>query len=291
VTAAALDPGLSAYVRLVRPRQWIKNVFVVAPLFFTPSALSSQNLALVGLAFAVFCLFASTVYIVNDYFDREADRLHPEKRNRPLASGQISPATAWVLAAVLAGIASVVSLTLMPPLFAAMAFGYLGLNLLYSMWLKHVSLLDVMIISIGFVLRVDAGAVVIGVDPTVWITVCTWLLALFLALAKRRDDLVRALSGSHRPSLGGYNLPFIDASLAMVLGSLLVSYIIYTTTNTRVPNLYLTAPFVVAGVLRYLQITLVEQRSGSPTDLALRDRFLVGTVLGWIATFGILLYS
>jgi 4-hydroxybenzoate polyprenyltransferase len=288
VPAAAATPGLSPYVRLVRPRQWVKNVFVVAPLFFTPEALTVTNVAAVGLAFVVFCLFASTVYIVNDYFDREADRQHPEKRNRPLASGAVSTTSAWALAAALAGTAIVVSLTLLPRMFAVMAIGYLVLNLLYSVWLKHVSLLDVMIISIGFVLRVDAGAVVIDVDPTVWITVCTWLLALFLALAKRRDDLVRALTGTHRPSLQGYNLPFIDASLAMVLGSLLVSYIIYTT-NTE--NLYLTAPFVAAGVLRYLQITLVEQRSGSPTELALRDRFLVVTVLGWIATFAVLIYT
>ena len=165
---------------------------------------------------------------------------------------------------------------------------YVAISVAYSLWLKHVSLLDVMVISVGFVLRVAAGAVAIDVEPTVWIVVCTWLLALFLALAKRRDDLVRALSGTHRPSLGGYNLPFIDASLAMVLGSLLVSYIIYTT---QTEHLYLTAPFVAAGVLRYLQITLVEQRSGSPTELALRDRFLVVTILGWIATFAALIYT
>lgn len=290
VTAAALDPGISAYVRLVRPRQWVKNVFILAPLFFTPSALNAQNLAVVGLGFAVFCLFASTVYVINDYFDREADREHPEKRTRPIASGEVSPAGAWALAAALAAVGAVLSLAAMPAKFAMMAFAYLILNILYSMWLKHVSLLDVMVIAIGFVLRVDAGAAAIGVEPTVWITTCTGLLALFLALAKRRDDLVRALGGSHRKSLAGYNLPFIDASLSMVLGALLVSYIIYTTTNTTA-NLYLTAPFVALGVLRYLQITLVEQRSGSPTDLALRDRFLIGTMLGWLATFAYLIYT
>ena len=286
--AATPASGFAPYVRLLRPRQWVKNVFVVAPLFFTPEAVNARYLAIVGLAFAVFCLFASTIYIVNDYFDREADRLHPEKRNRPLASGQVSAGAAWALAAALAGLAALLTLTVMPRAFALMAFGYLALNILYSLWLKHVSLLDVMVISVGFVLRVAAGAVAIDVEPTVWIVVCTWLLALFLALAKRRDDLVRALSGTHRPSLGGYNLPFIDASLAMVLGSLLVSYIIYTT---QTEHLYLTAPFVAAGVLRYLQITLVEQRSGSPTELALRDRFLVVTILGWIATFAALIYT
>lgn len=290
VTAAALNPGIAPYVRLVRPRQWVKNVFILAPLFFTPSVLGVDSLALVGLGFAVFCLFASTVYIINDYFDRDADREHPEKRHRPIASGAVSAAGAWSLAAGLALAGAALALTVMPAKFAGLAFAYLVLNILYSMWLKHVSLLDVMIIAVGFVLRVDAGAAAIGVEPTVWITACTGLLALFLALAKRRDDLVRSLSGSHRKSLSGYNLPFIDASLSMVLGALLVSYIIYTTTNT-VSDLYLTAPFVALGVLRYLQITLVEQRSGSPTDLALRDRFLIFTVLGWIATFAYLLYA
>jgi decaprenyl-phosphate phosphoribosyltransferase len=178
-------------------------------------------------------------------------------------------------------------------LFAAI---YFSINLLYSFRLKHVAILDVLIVAAGFVLRVDAGAAAIQVEPTVWIVVCTGLLALFLALAKRRDDLAKDLSEEHRPSLAGYSRRFIDQALAMILGALLVSYLIYTTDQTVIARygtdkLYLTAPFVIAGVLRYLQITVVEERSGSPTDIALTDRFLIATMFGWVVVFGLLIYG
>jgi decaprenyl-phosphate phosphoribosyltransferase len=199
------------------------------------------------------------------------------------------------IAAVLLCAAAVVAVGLLPNVVVLVAALYFAINLLYSFWLKHVSLLDVLIVAAGFVLRVDAGAAAIQVEPTVWIVVCTGLLALFLALAKRRDDLAKDLSETHRPSLAGYNRRFIDQALAMILGALLVSYLIYTTDQTVIARygtdkLYLTAPFVIAGVLRYLQITVVEERSGSPTDIALTDRFLIVTMLGWIIVFGLLIY-
>jgi 4-hydroxybenzoate polyprenyltransferase len=282
-------------LRLIRPRQWVKNAFVAAPLFFTPQAVNAAGIGRTAAAVAAFCAASSAMYILNDWRDREADRLHPEKRNRPLAAGTVSPQAAGVTFAALLAIA--LGLAAMLPLgFAGFLAAYVMINLAYSFGLKHVSLLDVLVISVGFVLRVEAGAAAIEVTPTVWILVCTFLLSMFLALAKRRDDIVRHLDGSHRASLKGYNARFIDQSLGMVLGALFVSYMIYTTDYevTRrfgTQQLYLTAPFVAAGVLRYLQITLVEERSGSPTDVVTRDPFLIATVLGWIATFAILIYG
>src|SRR5262249_44721661 len=157
-------------------------------------------------------------------------------------------------------------------------------------------IVDVMVIALGFVLRVYAGGALVAVRPTVWIIACTMLLALFLALAKHRDDLVRGLAGEHRASLAGYNIRFLDTSIAIVLAALLVSYLLYTTAPENIARyhtdqLYVTAPFVVAGVLRYLQITLVEEGSGSPTQVLLTDRFLLVAVIGWIATFGWLIYG
>jgi decaprenyl-phosphate phosphoribosyltransferase len=290
-----VTPSSPAFIRLVRPRQWVKNAFIVAPLFFTPSAWTKTQSVAVLLTVIVFCLLSSTVYVVNDYADREADRLHPEKKKRPIASGEISAAGAIGIAAVLFAAAAILAITLLPHAVVVVAASYFAINLLYSFWLKHVSILDVLIVAAGFVLRVDAGAGAIAVEPTVWIVICTGLLALFLALAKRRDDLAKDLSETHRPSLAGYNRRFIDQALAMILGALLVSYLIYTTDQSVIARygtdkLYLTAPFVIAGVLRYLQITVVEERSGSPTDIALTDRFLIVTMLGWVVVFGLLIY-
>ncbi len=276
---------------LLRPHQWVKNGFIVAPLFFTPNAMTTANLLAVAMGVLAFCALSSAVYILNDWMDREADRRHPDKQHRPLAAGTVSPTAAAIAAALL--IAAALGLALMlPSRFLIVAGVYFAVNLAYSLKLKQVSLVDVMLVALGFVLRVEAGAALINVDPSVWILTCTGLLALFLALAKRRDDIVKRLDGSHRSALAGYNKPFIDASITAVVGGLLVSYLIYTTTaSAQSPHLYVTAPFVVAGVLRYLQITLVEERSGSPTTLALSDRFLIVTVIGWIATYGYLLYG
>lgn len=285
----------SAMLRLARPRQWVKNAFVVAPLFFSPWAVTSHNVAAAMIAVVVFCLLSSAVYVVNDYFDREADRLHPEKKFRPLASGEVTPGQGIVLAAGLLALAATLSLTLLPTSFSMFAGSYFVLNLLYSMRLKQVAIVDVLIVAAGFVLRIDAGAMVIGVVPSVWISLATGLLALFIALAKRRDDLVKTMSSTHRASLSGYNLRFVDACLAVTLGALLVCYLMYTTDAETIrrfgtDQLWLTAIFVIAGVMRYLQITLVEERSGSPTDIVVTDRFLIVTVVGWATAFGLLIY-
>ncbi|HYD31893.1 MAG TPA: decaprenyl-phosphate phosphoribosyltransferase [Azospirillaceae bacterium] len=288
-------PGqVSGILRLMRPHQWVKNAFVAAPLFFTPAALSPVNLALVLAGMMAFSLVASAVYILNDYVDQEADRSHPVKCRRPLASGEVANGTALGLFTALLGLGLVVSYAL-SPLFGALALTYFIINIGYSFGLKHVSIIDVLLITLGFTLRVYAGAVLIQVPPSVWIIVCTGLVALFIALAKRRDDLVLSLGGEHRRSLGGYSKPFLDTAVAIVLSALLISYIIYTTDrDVRIrlgtEHLFLTIPFVLAGIMRYLQIVLVEERSGAPTTLVLSDRFLITAIALWAVSFSILIH-
>lgn len=281
---------------LMRPHQWIKNAFVAAPLFFTPQAFSWTALIHVGLGVCCFSAMASSIYVLNDWRDREVDRKHPLKRLRPLAAGAVAPGTAAALALGLGLASSAVALIWLSRGFAVVLAIYVLQNLAYNFWLKQIAILDVLCIAIGFVLRIYAGGQLINVMPTVWIVACTLLLALFLAFAKRRDDLVLGVDDEHRLSLAGYNLPFIDASLAIVLAALVVSYLLYTTQPENMARmhsdkLFLTAPFVIAGVLRYLQVTLVEHRSGAPTRLALSDRFLMLVILGWLATFAWLIYG
>ena len=287
--------GIAAVIRLLRPHQWLKNAFVAAPLFFTPEKLSAAAVGRVGLGLIAFCAVSSAVYIFNDALDREADRAHPLKRLRPLAAGTVSlPAALAAMALLLvAGLGLALWLA---PAFAAVVGLYLLVNAAYSLGLKHLSVVDVMAIALGFVLRVYAGGILIEVRPTVWIIACTLLLALFLALAKRRDDLVKGVGDEHRQSLGGYTLGFVDTSIGVVLSALLVSYLLYTAAPENIhryhtDQLYWTAPFVIAGILRYLQITLVEERSGSPTLVALTDRFLLIAMAGWVVVFAWLIYG
>lgn len=286
--------SLTATARLLRPKQWVKNTFVLAPLFFTPEKTSVDNILTVLTGFAVFCMVASAVYCLNDFRDREADRSHPEKRNRPLASGAVSPAAALILMASLLAAAAALAFWRIPDILPILA-AYFTLNIAYSMYLKSIAIIDVLIVAFGFVLRVQAGAILINVEPSAWILIVTGLLALFIALAKRRDDIVRDLGDGHRKSLSGYSLQFLDGSLMAVLSTLLVSYLIFTTDRAVMDRLdsdklYFTGPFVIAGVLRYLQLTIVYERSGSPTDLVFKDRGLMLSVVGWLCVFGWILY-
>jgi decaprenyl-phosphate phosphoribosyltransferase len=283
-----------AAVRLLRPEQWTKNLFVVAPLFFTPPALSLASVAAVAGGVLCFCLLASAIYIVNDYLDREADRIHPTKAARPLAAGTVSVPVALALLVLLSSGGLSLALWLSPA-FAAVGAAYVAMNLAYSVWLKHVAIVDVLIIALSFVLRVLAGNVLIDVAPSAWILIVSGLLALFMALAKRRDDLVRSLDDQHRRSLTGYSQSFLDTAVAVVLGALLVTYMIYTTdrqvmAELGTDRLVYTVIFLIAGVLRYLQITLVENRSGSPTTVVLTDRFLLVTGALWAVTLAALIH-
>ena len=281
--------------QLLRPQQWVKNAFVAAPLFFTPAAMSPGAAVKVLAGVAGFCAVSSGVYVLNDYLDRAADRRHPTKRNRPLAAGSVDARAALGLMGGLA-VGGLAGAGLISAGFTLIVAAYLALNVAYSAGLKRFAIIDVMSVALGFVLRVYAGGALIGVEPTVWIVACTMLLALFIALAKRRDDVVKGLDEEHRESLAGYSRRFLDTSLAVVLAALLVSYLLYTTQPENMARLgtdrlYLTVPFVIAGVLRYLQITLVEERSGAPTTVMLTDRFLLVTVAGWVAAFAWLIYG
>lgn len=285
---------MKAIFSLIRPRQWVKNAFVGAPLFFTPEAFDAENVWRVLAGIVAFCLIASAVYILNDYMDREVDRMHPAKKNRPMAAGTVSLGLAAALFASLmvAGIGLAYSLGY---LFFLLVMVYLGINIAYSVWLKRVAIVDLLCVAVGFVLRVQAGATLIEVEPSVWILNCTGLLAMFIILAKRRDDLVRDLDQTHRASLSGYNLGYLDVCVSMVLGALLVAYMMYATdlsvgNRLHTRRLYLTVPFVLAGIMRYLQITLVEKRSGSPTVIVTSDPFMILSITGWIAMIVALVY-
>jgi len=287
--------ALPDIVRLLRPKQWIKNAFVAAPLFFTPEKTSAENIVAVLIGFIAFCMVASSVYCLNDFRDREADRSHPEKCARPLASGAVTPAAALVVMTGLLA-AGVGLAAWRVPVILPVLGGYFAINIAYSLYLKSVAVVDVLVVAFGFVLRVQAGAMLIGVEPSAWILIVTGLLALFIALAKRRDDIVRDMNADHRKSLDGYSRRFLDGSILTVLATLLVSYLIFTTDQAVMARLgssklYFTGPFVIAGLLRYLQLTVVYERSGSPTDLIYKDRGLLLSAAGWLLTFAFILYG
>lgn len=283
-------------VVLIRPHQYVKNVFIFLPVFFGLQITNAHLLLNTLLAFIAFSLSASAVYILNDYHDREEDRKHPVKKLRPLAAGTVSVNTALVLMACLflVGIALMGYLSLQA---LAILAAYFVINISYSLYLKHVAIIDVMMIAIGFVLRLFIGSVVTGITLSMWIVVMTFLLALFLALAKRRDDVLIYLDTGEkmRKNVDGYNLQFLDNAMMVMAAVVIVAYILYTTSTEvvlRVGNdhLYITAFFVILGIMRYLQIVLVEENSGSPTKVMLRDRFTQIAVLGWLVTFSWILY-
>ena len=286
--------SLSAIIKLLRPLQWVKNIFVYAPLFFSPDLSRDGSFADVTLMFVAFCFVASGLYCLNDFNDRDADKQHPEKCNRPVASGDVSGGLAIALFFILCGTGLVIGIGCTNG--GWVLAGYCILTILYSILLKKLAVIDVLTIALGFVLRVYAGALAAGVQPTVWILVCTGMLALFIALTKRRDDLSQELSSDHRASLGGYSIVFLEASFVMVSTALVVSYVVFTTDADAMrrlgsENLYLTIPFVVGGTLRHLQLTLVYRRSGSPTELATRDPGLLFSFFGWLTTFAYLIYA
>ena len=281
-------------VQLMRPPHWVKNTFVFAPLFFTPAAIDGGSVTAVIIVFAGFCLVCSGVYCFNDYRDREADRTHPVKCKRPIAAGSVPPIAALFLAGLLV-FGGLIIVVWGAPAAAAIVIAYIVLNLAYNFGLKRLSIVDVMVVSLGFVLRIYAGAAVIDVEPTPWIQICGGLLALFVAFAKRRDDLVLGISAEHRRSLSGYTKPFLDICVVVTLAAMLVSYLIFTLDDDAMARLgsdkiYLTAPYVLAGVFRYLQITVVQEKSGSPTELLFTDGFLIACVSAWLASYIYMIY-
>ena len=287
---------LPPIIKLLRPKQWSKNVFVFLPLFFDRKFTDARLLALTVLCFVIFSLAASAVYCLNDILDRKADALHPVKCKRPIASGAVSVGAGWTAMALCALLAVGLTLWQLPAL-TWLLLGYIALNVAYSLWLKHISLIDMLLVASFYVMRVLAGAITGDIVPSQWIVVMTFLLALFLVLGKRRDDvMLQAETGATvRRGIASYNLQFINMTLTLVATVTIVSYMMYTMSDdvaARFGNnyVYCTAVFVLAGILRYLQITVVENRSGSPTRVLLRDRFIQVCLLGWAIAFLLIIY-
>lgn len=281
----------------VRPEQWTKNLLVFAGLVFARRLGDMHSVLLATAAFAIFCGLSAAVYLVNDVWDRESDRNHPLKSARPIASGALAPTTA-LIAAGLVGSGAIGAAMTLRPAFAAAAAVYLALLFLYSALLKHVVILDVLTIAAGFVLRAVAGAVVIAVPISHWLLVCTTVLALFLALSKRRHELTLLAEGAagHRPILEEYSPYLLDQMVSVVTASALISYTLYATSQETAERLgterlAMTIPFVLYGIFRYLYLVHRKQSGGSPSTLLLTDRPLLACVALWIASVIVLLYS
>ena len=281
---------------LSRPAQWTKNLFIFLPLFFALQIYHPAILIKAGLAFAVFCMLASSIYIFNDYHDIDEDRLHPRKKMRPLAAGRTSVAKALCMSAALLTFGLTGAWLLGFSTFY-LALTYIALNVAYTIKLKHIPIIDIFIIASGFVIRIFVGGAVTGIKIYPWIVVMTFLLALFLALGKRRDDVLIFINNGEvsRKSIDGYNLAFIDSGMMAMASITIVSYIMYTMSaesiaKFKTDHLYLTAIFVIFGIMRYLQIVMVEQRSGAPSEILLKDKFIQLSIFGWILTFFLLIY-
>ena len=284
-----------ALLSAMRPKQWIKNFIVFTALVFDQQLFVLQPLAKTGAAFVLLCLAASAVYLINDLADLEQDRQHPVKRLRPLASGRLSPGSARTAAVLYAACALGFGLLLSPG-FALIVASYMGLNLLYSFYLKHIPIIDVLVLASGFVLRVGAGVVLITVQRfSPWMYVCVTLLALFIGLGKRRAEMVLLAdrANEHRRVLDGYTLPFIDHLLSIVSSTTIVAYSLYTFSAENLPGnhlMMLTIPFVIYGIFRYLYLIHVEGAGGAPEELLLRDRALLATTGLWALSVVIVLY-
>lgn len=291
----------SNLLKLIRPHQWLKNVFVMIPMFFGGSLLDPSDIRASVVTFFAFSFIASSVYCFNDIIDVEADRRHPVKCKRPIASGAISVRSAWALMALMF-LLSVGTVCLLDTYSHVINVGlviliYYILNILYSSKLKQYAIVDVCIIAFGFVLRVLAGGFATDIALSKWLVLMTFLLTLFLSFAKRRDDVLRMNETGEPPRKNTirYNLSFINQAITITASVTLVCYIMYTVSPEVVNRfhsdlLYLTSVFVLLGLLRYIQITVVDKRSGDPTKMMLRDRFTQCVVLLWALTFLVLIY-
>jgi 4-hydroxybenzoate polyprenyltransferase len=285
-----------ALLASLRPSQWTKNLFVLAALAFSKHLFDGDAVVRSGAAFVVFCALSGAVYVVNDLADVERDRLHPVKRARPIASGALPAAAARTAAASLIALGLLASWALGPG-FLACAASYLALNLAYSFGLKNVVILDVLAVAIGFVLRAMAGALAIQVVFSDWLLVCTVLIALFLALAKRRHELVTLPdAASHRAILAEYSPYLLDQMIAVVTASCLTAYAFYTlapetVAKYRTERLALTIPFVIYGIFRYLYLVHRREQGGSPSDLLLADRPLLAAVAVWAVVVVLIVYT
>lgn len=300
-------------LKLIRPKQWIKNMFVFAPMLFGGSLLNSDAIGACVVTFFAFSFAASSIYCFNDLVDVEADRRHPVKCKRPVASGAVSIRQAYMLMALMMVLAIATLLLLgdggmsdygndaflsshMLRVGAVIVFYWL-LNLAYCAWLKHYAIVDVCVVAFGFVLRILAGGFAAVVSPSKWIVLMTFLLTLFLSFAKRRDDVIRMNETGEAPrkNTSRYNLTFINEAITITASVTLVCYIMYTVSpevvaNFHTDHLYLTCVFVLLGLLRYIQITVVDKKSGDPTKVILRDHFTQLIVVAWGVSFMVIIY-
>ena len=280
----------------LRPAHWTKNLLVFAGLLFGRRLLDPSAIMAALEAFAVFCLLSGVVYILNDIADRESDRRHPLKARRPIASGALAVKAA-AAAAFAVGAAALAGASMLGLPFLAVAVAYLVLQSLYSGPLKHIVIIDVLTLAIGFVLRAVAGAVAVNVEISRWLLVCTILLALFMALAKRRHEIVLLADGaaSHRPILGEYSAYLLDQMIAVVTASTLIAYVFYTISPETqekfgTPWLGLTIPFPLYGIFRYLYLVHRRDGGGSPAELLLTDRPLLACVAMWALAVALIIY-
>lgn len=286
-------------LRLIRPQQWIKNAFVFIPMFFGGSLLDTDALVASIITFGAFCLIASAIYCFNDAIDVEADRKHPVKCRRPIASGAVTVFQAYAMMMLLVAGAAVLVLCLGRYRWrvGGVLLGYLLLNIAYCTFLKRYAIIDVCVVAFGFVLRILAGGETTDIVLSNWLVLMTFLLTLFLSFAKRRDDVMRMNSTGEPPraNTNRYNLTFINQAITITASVTLVCYVMYTVSpevvsrfHTR--HLYLTSVFVLVGLLRYIQLAVVDEKSGDPTKVILRDRFTQLVVLGWGVSFFVLIY-
>ena len=282
-------------LKTMRPRQWTKNLVIFAALVFDGQLLDPQAGLRTLAGFTIFCLVSGIVYIINDLTDIEADRVHPEKRHRPLASGTLSVKLALFAVAIILLIVFPAS-WLLSKRFALIALGYFGLNLAYSKWLKHVPLIDVMTIAMGFVLRVAAGVVLIQVARfSPWLYVIITLGALYLGFGKRRAELALLVdqANSHRRVLDGYTIPLLDQFITIVSATTIIAYSLYTFSAPNLPDnhiMMLTIPFVLYGVFRYLYLIQVTHQAGAPEEVLLSDRPLQFTIILWGLSILVIFY-
>lgn len=286
---------LTALLRSMRPRQWAKNTFIFAPLVFDQKLTQLDALLPTVAGFVLLCAASSAVYLVNDIADVEADRKHPQKRLRPIAAGTLSVRAAKISAAVLFVVTLAFSL-LLSRSYALIVATYIVINLLYSFRLKHVPIIDVLILASGYVLRVAAGVVLISVERfSPWLYICTTLLALFIGFGKRRAEMVLLADGAneHRRVLDGYTLPFLDQLIVIVSACTIMAYSLYTFSAENLPDnhfMMLTIPFVMYGIFRYLQLINVQSAGGAPDELVMSDRPLLATILLWGLSAAAVLY-
>jgi len=288
---------MKQYITLLRPKHWVKNLFLFVPLFFAGRFFELDEIVLLTAGFFSFSFLASSIYIINDYRDIEDDKKHPEKRRRPLASGAVNKTYALVLSISLTIIGFILAyLVDRSGKFLFISGIYYIMNLLYSFGLKNIAIVDILILAAGFVLRVKGGAELAHLNTTEWFIIMTFLLALFMAIAKRRDDVMLKIStGTEmRKSMKGYSLEFLNMMLGLFCAILIVSYINFTVTPAAHEKygyrLFYTSLFVIAALMRYLQITFIHNKAGSPTDVLYKDRFIQITLLLWAASFFVILY-